>query len=159
MPNYASSRNWDTSENKAIFCDDDLPKKLTHEIAETMTERPVLTLQTMRSHDQYNTTIYGMNDRYRGVYGERNVLFISAEDMSKQKLKNGDHVNIRSIANDGIERSISNFKVIEYTIPKGCVAAYYPETNPLVPLESVAEDCGTPTYKSIAISIEKVSID
>jgi len=159
LPNAASSRNWDTPENKAAFCDDDLPKKLAHEIAETMTEKPVLTLQTMRSHDQYNTTIYGMDDRYRGVYGERNLLFISAKDMSKQKLKSGDKVNIRSIASDGIKRTISNFKVIEYTIPEGCVAAYYPETNPLVPLESIADDCGTPTYKSIAISIEKVSIN
>ena len=156
LDNAASSRTWHTSENKAIFCDDELPKKLVHEIAETITKKSVLTLQTMRSHDQYNTTIYGMDDRYRGVYGERNVLFISAEDMVKQNLKNGDYVNIESISNDNIERSISNFKVIEYTIPVGCVAAYYPETNPLVPLENIADDCGTPTYKSIAVVIEKV---
>lgn len=124
-----------------------------------MIGKPVLTLQIMRSHDQFNTTIYGIDDRYRGVYGERSVLFISAEDMGKQKFKSGDHVNIRSIANDGIERTISNFKVIKYVIPEGCVAAYYPETNPLVPLENVADDCGTPTYKSIAILIEKVRIN
>ena len=157
LDNAASSRHWNTPENKAIFCDDNLPTKLAHEIAESMTDKSILTLQTMRSHDQYNTTIYGMDDRYRGVYGERNVLFISAEDMTKQKLKSGDYVNIRSISNDNIERSISNFKVIEYTIPVGCVAAYYPETNPLVPLENIADDCGTPTYKSIAVSIEKVN--
>ncbi len=156
LHNAASKREWHTPEKKAVFCDDKLPNKLVHEIAETMTENSVLTLQTMRSHDQYNTTIYGMDDRYRGIYGERNVLFISAEDMAKQKLKTGDLVNIRSIANDNIERSVSNFKVVEYTIPEGCVAAYYPETNPLVPLENIGEDCGTPAYKSIPISIEKV---
>lgn len=156
LHNAASKREWHTPEKKAVFCDDKLPSKLVHEIAETMTENSVLTLQTMRSHDQYNTTIYGMDDRYRGIYGERNILFISAEDMAKQQLKTGDLVNIRSIANDNIERSVSNFKVVEYTIPEGCVAAYYPETNPLVPLENIGEDCGTPTYKSIPISIKKV---
>ena len=156
LDNAASSRTWLTPENKAIFCDDKLPKKLVHEIAETLTKKSVLTLQTMRSHDQYNTTIYGMDDRYRGIYGERNVLFINAEDLVKQNLKSGDYVNIQSISNDNIERSISNFKVIEYTIPVGCVAAYYPETNPLVPLENTADDCGTPAYKSIAVVIERV---
>jgi len=157
LHNTASARDWQTPERKAVFCDDSLPNRLPHEIAETLTERSVLTLQTMRSHDQYNTTIYGMDDRYRGVYGERNVLFISAEDLAKQNLNSGDYVNIRSISNDNIEREISNFKLIEYPIPPGCVAAYYPETNPLVPLENIGDGCGTPTYKSIAISIEKNS--
>jgi len=71
-------------------------------------------------------------------------------------LKTGDNVKIKTISNDGIERSVSDFKIVEYSIPSGCVAAYYPETNPLVPLESVADDCGTPTYKSIPISVEKI---
>ena len=141
---------------KATFCDAKLPEKLAHERAQLLTNKPVLTLQTLRSHDQYNTTIYGMDDRYRGVYGERNVIFMNAEDINKQSLKNGDYVKITTISNDGIERSLSNFKVIEYSIPSNCVAAYYPETNPLVPLESIADDCGTPTYKSIAVSIEKM---
>jgi len=156
LHNAASTRTWNTAEHKAVFCDDDLPKKMAHEIAESMTDKAVLTLQTLRSHDQYNTTIYGMDDRYRGVYGERNVLFMSAEDITKQQLKNGDYVNIQSISTDKVKRSISNFKVIEYAIPEGCVAAYYPETNPLVPLENIADGCGTPTYKSIAVVIKKV---
>ena len=156
LQNSAAQRQWVTPEKKAKFCDAQLPEQLAHENAEMLTTKPVLTLQTLRSHDQYNTTIYGLDDRYRGVYGERNVIFINAQDMNKQALKNGEHVKISTVSNDGIERSVTNFKVIEYPIPLGCVAGYYPETNPLVPLESVADDCGTPTYKSIPISIEKM---
>ena len=156
LQNPAALRQWRTLERKAAFSDANLPEKLAHERAQLITENPVLTLQTMRSHDQYNTTIYGMDDRYRGVYGQRNVIFMNEADISKQALKDGDFVKITTVSNDGIERSVSNFKIIEYAIPSGCVAAYYPETNPLVPLESIADDCGTPTYKSIAVTIEKV---
>lgn len=120
-----------------------------------MCSKPVLTLQTMRSHDQYNTTIYGMDDRYRGVYGERKVIFVNQGDMDKQALSEGDRVTIKTVSSDGVQRLVTGFKVISYHIPQGCVAAYYPETNPLVPLDSVADDCGTPTYKSIAVTIDK----
>jgi len=156
LQNPAALRQWRTPVNKANFSDANLPEQLAHQRAQAITKKTVLTLQTMRSHDQYNTTIYGMDDRYRGIYGERNVIFMNDKDISKQALKNGDYVKITSVSDDGIERSVSNFKVIEYSIPAGCVAAYYPETNPLVPLESIADDCGTPTYKSIAVSIEKI---
>jgi molybdopterin-dependent oxidoreductase alpha subunit len=157
LENSAAKRHWRTPIKKAIFSDARLPDQLVHERAQLMTKKPVLTLQTLRSHDQYNTTIYGMDDRYRGVYGERNIIFMSAKDIAKQALKNGDYVKITTVSNDGIERSLSNFKIVEYLIPSGCVAAYYPETNPLVPLESIADECGTPTYKSIPISIEKMN--
>lgn len=156
LQNSAAQRQWRTPMNKAMFSDATLPKQLAHETAKKITNKNVLTLQTLRSHDQYNTSIYGMDDRYRGIYGERKVIFINAEDMKKQALKNGDYVKIKTVSNDNVERCVSNFKIVEYSIPSGCVAAYYPETNPLVPLESVADGCGTPTYKSIAVSIEKV---
>tara|TARA_R110001583_G_scaffold10782_7_gene49581 strand:- start:11893 stop:14172 length:2280 start_codon:yes stop_codon:yes gene_type:complete len=156
LQNPAAQRQWHTPMKKATFSDDNLPEQLAHERAQSLTKKPVLTLQTLRSHDQYNTTIYGMDDRYRGVYGERNVIFMNADDINKHALKNGDYVKITTISNDSIERSLSNFKIVEYSIPSGCIAAYYPETNPLVPLESIADDCGTPTYKSIAVSIEKI---
>ena len=156
LKNSAAERQWHTPNNKANFSDALLPEQLTHEKAKAYTDKPILTLQTLRSHDQYNTTVYGMDDRYRNVYGERNVIFMNADDIKNQSLMNGDHVKITTISNDDIERSIANFKVIEYGIPAGCVAAYYPETNPLVPLESIADECGTPTYKSIPISLEKV---
>ena len=156
LQNPASLRLWHTAKNKAIFCDAKLPKQLVNEKAQVHTKNLVLTLQTMRSHDQYNTTIYGMDDRYRGVYGERKVIFVNSTDMANQGLINGDHVKISTVSSDGIKRSVSDFKIVEYSIPSGCAAAYYPETNPLVPLESVADDCGTPTYKSIPISMEKI---
>ena len=156
LQNPAGLRQWRTPMKKAIFSDAKLPKQLIHESAKELTNESVLTLQTLRSHDQYNTSIYGMDDRYRGVFGERKVLFINTIDMKKQSLKNGELVKIKTISNDNVERSVSNFKIVEYSIPEGCAAAYYPETNPLVPLESTADGCGTPTYKSIAVSIEKM---
>ncbi len=156
LQNLAAQRQWKTPENKAMFSAAELPEQLAHEIAKDKTENPVFTLQTLRSHDQYNTSIYGMDDRYRGVYGERKVIFINAEDMAKVSLVNGDFVKITTIADDSVARSVTDFKVMEYAIPSGCIAAYYPETNPLVPLESVADDCGTPTSKSIPVILEKI---
>ncbi len=156
LENKAAQRQWKTNASKATFSSVLLPEKLAHEVAKEFTDKPILTLQTLRSHDQYNTSIYGMDDRYRGIYGERRVVFVNGDDMAKQQLKNGDKVKITTVSNDNIVRSITDFKVVEYAIPEGCAAAYYPETNPLVPLESTADNCGTPTYKSIAVSIEKI---
>lgn len=156
LENKAAQRQWKTSTSKAVFSSALLPEQLAHEIAQAYTEKPILTLQTLRSHDQYNTSIYGMDDRYRGIYGERRVVFVNASDLAKQQLKNGDKVKITTISNDKIVRSITDFKVVEYAIPQGCAAAYYPETNALVPLESTADNCGTPTYKSIAVSLDKI---
>ncbi len=149
LQNLAAERTWDTPSRKACFSDDPLPQCLD-EVSED-----VLTLQTLRSHDQYNTSIYGMDDRYRGISGERRVLFMNEADIENLGLSDGDKVTISTVSNDGINRNVSGFKVVNYQIPKGCIAAYYPETNPLVPLESVADDCGTPTYKSISVRLTK----
>ena len=156
LQNPAALRKWNTPENKATFSASMLPVRLTHEEVKNQTSKAVLTLQTLRSHDQYNTSIYGLDDRYRGIYGERRVLFANDDDMAKQNLQNGDLVTIKTVTSDGIKRSVSDFKIVTYQIPSGCIAAYYPETNPLVPLESIADDCGTPTYKSIAVTLEKI---
>ena len=156
LNNAAAQRKWQTTTKKATFSNASLPEKLAHEVAKQFTDKAILTLQTLRSHDQYNTSIYGMDDRYRGIHGERKVIFVNASDMEKQQLHNGDKVKITTLFNDTIERCISGFKVVEYDIPSGCAAAYYPETNPLVPLESTADGCGTPTYKSIAVTLEKL---
>ena len=158
LQNPAAIRQWNTPSQKACFTASTLPAELIHEAASKTSSNPMLTLQTLRSHDQYNTSIYGMDDRYRGVYGERRVVFANSDDMEKQHLKDGDIVEITSVFKDGIERSVSNFKVISYQIPTGCIAAYYPETNPLVPLDSIADDCGTPTYKSIPVKLTKVVV-
>lgn len=113
------------------------------------------TLQTLRSHDQYNTTIYGLDDRYRGVYGQREILFIHPDDMGELGLNDGDKVDIETIWHDGITRKVSGFKLVAYDIPRGNLAAYYPETNPLVPLGSVGDGTGTPTSKSVPVKITR----
>jgi molybdopterin-dependent oxidoreductase alpha subunit len=120
----------------------------------------LMTLMTTRSHDQYNTTIYGLDDRYRGVYGQRRVLFAHKDDIAMLGFAAGQRVDITSVWDDGIERRADSFLLVEYDIPRGCLGAYYPETNPLVPLSSVADGAGTPTSKSIPVlltaSVESV---
>jgi anaerobic selenocysteine-containing dehydrogenase len=108
-------------------------------------------LLSTRSHDQYNTTIYGHDDRYRGVFGQRRVVFIHAEDIRVLGLKDGDWVDLHTVWDDGQERRADRFRLVAYDIPRGNLAAYYPETNPLVPLDSVARDAGTPASKSIPV--------
>lgn len=114
-------------------------------------------LMTIRSHDQFNTTIYGMDDRYRGVYNERRVLFMNLRDMQALNLSKLDVVNIHS-SYDGIKRTANSFKIIPYKIPPGNLAAYFPETNVLVPYNHFAERSKTPISKSIKVTIEKVAI-
>ena len=118
-----------------------------------------LILQTMRSHDQYNTTIYGLDDRYRGVKGGRRVLFIAAEDLESFGYAAGDRVDLISewITADGSveERRAEDFRLVPYPTPVGNVAAYYPETNPLIPLDHVAKKSNTPVSKAVLIRLEK----
>jgi len=114
-------------------------------------------LMTTRSHDQYNTTIYGMDDRYRGVFGQRRVIFMNPADITRMGLVAGDWINLTSVWQDGITRRADKFLVVSYDIPQGCLSGYYPETNNLVPLESVADHSRTPTSKSIPVIIEKTT--
>jgi molybdopterin-dependent oxidoreductase alpha subunit len=113
-----------------------------------------LRLMTVRSHDQYNTTIYGLDDRYRGVHGYRRVLFIARADLERLALVDGELVDVHSVWHDG-ERTAEAFRLVEYDIPPGCVAAYFPETNALVPLDSVAEHARTPTSKDIPVRLTR----
>ena len=113
-----------------------------------------LLLQTVRSHDQFNTTIYGLDDRYRGITGGRRVVFVNADDLRTQSLADGDLVDITSIWADG-ERHARGFRVVEYATPVGCAAAYFPEANVLVPLDSTAEVSNTPASKSTVIRLER----
>lgn len=110
-------------------------------------------LMSIRSHDQYNTTIYGMDDRYRGIYNERRVLFINPADIEKLNLKALDRVDIKS-GYDGLERIARNFLLIPYDIPKGNLAAYFPETNVLVPYNHYANKSHTPISKSVEVWVE-----
>ncbi|MFC0865904.1 FdhF/YdeP family oxidoreductase [Sphaerimonospora cavernae] len=111
-----------------------------------------LLLQTVRSHDQYNTTIYGLDDRYRGVRNGRRVVFVHADDLAERGLADGDMVDLVSEWPDG-ERVAEGFRAVAYPTARGCCAAYFPETNVLVPLDSVAETSNTPTSKSVIVQL------
>jgi anaerobic selenocysteine-containing dehydrogenase len=147
----ASRREWRTASGKANFL-----------VMEGVCEDPrsrqadVLTLTTLRAHDQYNTTIYGLNDRYRGVFGRRDVLFMNEADLAARGLAHGDRVELESLPLDG-ETPARGAKLaltaIAYEVPRGCVAAYYPEANVLIPLGHYDPQSGTPSYKSIPIRV------
>jgi anaerobic selenocysteine-containing dehydrogenase len=109
-------------------------------------------MMTIRSHDQYNTTIYGLDDRYRGIRGERRVIFVNPTDMVDLHLINGQVVDLISEWTDG-ERIAPAFIVVPFDLPRGNCATYFPEANPLVPLDSVADRSNTPTSKSVIIRI------
>lgn len=155
LRNTASERVWSTASGKASFLAHAVPRDTpSHRARERVRDQVVFTLLTTRSHDQYNTTIYGMDDRYRGVFGQRRVVFIHADDIRALGMKDGDWINIRTVWDDGQERRADGFKLVAYDIPRGNIAAYYPETNPLVPLSAVAANAGTPTSKSIPVVLE-----
>ena len=143
LPNGPREGRFPTPSGKAVFTVHPIP----------VWELPAgeLLMMTIRTHDQFNTTIYGMDDRYRGVFGQRRVVFINKEDIRALGMKDGDWVDIQTVWNDGQERRADRFKLVAYDIPRGNLAAYYPETNPLVPLNSVALNAGTPASKSIPV--------
>ena len=117
-----------------------------------------LLLQTLRSHDQYNTTIYGKDDRYRGIHGGRRVIMVNAKDIQKLGFAEGDIVDLVSEwagATASQERRAEAFRIVAYSTPRGNAAAYYPETNVLVPLDSIADVSGTPTSKSVVVRLER----
>jgi molybdopterin-dependent oxidoreductase alpha subunit len=113
-------------------------------------------MMTIRSHDQFNTTIYGLDDRYRGIYNERRVVLMNREDMKSKGLKTKDLVDISNYTG-GVERVAKKFIVIEYDIPCQCIATYFPETNVLVPISETADKSGTPVSKSVVVEIKKTS--
>jgi anaerobic selenocysteine-containing dehydrogenase len=113
-------------------------------------------MMTIRSHDQFNTTIYGLNDRYRGVFNERRVIFLNEEDMRQQGLAPNDIVDIYN-DHGGTRRIAHRFVAIPYPIPRQCAATYYPETNVLVPIDSVAKKSNTPVSKGVLVRLQKSS--
>ena len=149
LPNNARSGDFSkTATGKANFT--------THKVSPLELSEGQLIMMTVRTHDQYNTTIYGLNDRYRGVYNERRVIFMNEKDMQENGLNNLDVVDIKSHFN-GEERIAEKFKVVAYPIPLKCCATYFPEANVLVPIGSVAEKSNTPTSKFIKVTVKKKS--
>lgn len=110
-------------------------------------------LTSVRSHDQYNSTLYSLSDRYRGVFGRRDVLFISTEEIEQRGFKPGDRVDLVTVSSDGVERRVENFELVSYPFPARSCAAYYPEVNPLVPLQAHDPMSFTPSYKGVPIRI------
>jgi len=139
------SRTFTTTQGKAVFS--------VSPIDVLQVPEGRLLLQTIRSHDQFNTTIYGLDDRYRGIHGGRRVVFVNPDDVRDLGLADGQQVDLVSEWHDG-DRRAESFRVVPYDQPRGCAAAYYPETNPLVPLDSTAVGSNCPTSKSIIIRLE-----
>ncbi|HEX5652803.1 MAG TPA: molybdopterin dinucleotide binding domain-containing protein, partial [Chitinophagaceae bacterium] len=121
---------------------------------ETTLKPGELVMMTIRSHDQFNTTIYGLDDRYRGIYNERRVVFMNEADISERQLKEGELVDLYN-KDDNVERVAKRFITVSYPILKGCCATYFPEANVLVPIGSVAEKSNTPVSKAVVIRVEK----
>jgi len=144
LPNSNREKNFNTITGKANFNIADIT-------ITTLTNDEYM-MMTIRSHDQFNTTIYGLNDRYRGVYNERRIIFMNAKDIAHEKLKAGDVVDLFNYF-EGVERVARKFIVVEFNIPEKCTATYFPETNVLVPINSVAEKSNTPTSKNVVIKI------
>jgi len=144
LPNEARQREFRTATGRAQFTVHELPR---HELLPGQ-----YLMMTMRSHDQFNTTIYGLDDRYRGIRGGRRVVMLNATDIREAGLAAGQRVDLISHFADG-ERWARNFTVVAYDIPRRCAATYFPETNVLVPIGSVAERSNTPASKSVVISV------
>ncbi|KVS57270.1 CbbBc protein [Burkholderia cepacia] len=150
-------REWLTPTGKANFIAHPLPADTPIQRARALHGERLMTLMTTRSHDQYNTTVYGLDDRYRGVFGQRRVVFANRDDLAMLGLKAGEWVDMETVWHDGIERRADGFLLVEYDIPRGCIGAYYPETNPLVPLDSVGDVCNTPTSKSVPVLLHRAA--
>lgn len=147
LPNSARENQYTTFSGKANFT--------VSTVEEIPLKENEFLMMTIRTHDQFNTTIYGLNDRYRGILNERRVVLMNKNDIEKSNLKHRDLVDIYNFS-EGVERVAHNFIVIEYNIPKQCVATYFPETNVLVPIKSTAKKSNTPTSKSVVVEIRKM---
>lgn len=144
LPSGARERAFGTPSGRARFS--------VHPLPDVSQAAGRLLLTTIRSHDQFNTTVYGLEDRYRGIAGDRRVVLMHPDDLAERGLAAGQRVDLTSHFR-GETRSVRGFRTVAYDLPRGCAAAYFPEANPLVPSDSYAEGSRTPTYKSIEISV------
>ncbi|MCC7251928.1 FdhF/YdeP family oxidoreductase [Hyphomicrobium sp.] len=149
----ASKRVWKTRSGKAEFI-----------VAPGLEEDPrcnqsgALILATVRSHDQYNTTIYTLDDRYRGITGRRDILFMNVGDLAARGLRHGDVVDVETVCNEGdASRTLSGLTVVAFDIAAGSVAAYYPEANNLIAIDQYDRRSGTPSYKSVPVSVRRAA--
>jgi len=155
LGNSAAELEWNTPSQRAQISTHPLPQDVIATNIRQLTDNRIFILQTLRSHDQYNTTIYGFEDRYRGISGEREIILMHPEDITDLGFNHGEKVNVESLWPDNIERKIYDFTLVPYDIPKGNIAAYFPEANPLVALANKGDLSDTPASKSIAVIIDK----
>jgi molybdopterin-dependent oxidoreductase alpha subunit len=146
-------RKWTTETGKANFI---TPESLSEDIDRPDEDRAVLRLITLRSNDQFNTTIYGYNDRFRGIHGTRMVLLMHRNDIDRLGLRVGETVGLTTAAGDDVHREVRGLRVVAYDIPEGCCAGYYPELNPLIPLWHHAKGSKVPAAKAIPVRVGKL---
>ena len=147
----ASRREWKTASGKANLF---VARGLEEDIR--LNDPDALVLTTLRSHGQYNTTIYNLDDRYRGVFGRRDVIFMNKSDISVRGLSEGDRIDIFGIdPNSDVSRSVRGFTVVEYDIPEGTIAGYYPEMNRVIALSDCDLQSGTPAYKGAPVRVAR----
>ena len=150
----ARERKWETKSGKAEFC---VPESLGEDPDMPERDPQSLRLMTLRSDSQFNTTIYNLDDRFRGVSGDRMVLFMGKADMARHGVKKDDRVTLQTISDDGIQRRVAGLRIQPYELPEQCIAGYYPECNPLLPLWHYAKESKVPAAKSIPVHIVEVN--
>ncbi|MEM6377766.1 MAG: molybdopterin dinucleotide binding domain-containing protein, partial [Bacteroidota bacterium] len=149
LPNGAREQKFNTESGKAHFT--------LNKVPQTTLKEDEYIMMTIRSHDQFNTTIYGLDDRYRGIFNARRVVLMNAEDIEALNLKQGDVVDLVGTYK-GVVRRALHFIVVPYAIPPQCVATYFPEANVLVPIDSYEKTSKTPASKKVIIRIEKTNV-
>lgn len=149
-PLPARRREWKTKSGKAEFI---VPEAIGEDPDMPEREPGSLRLMTLRSDGQFNTTIYNLDDRFRGVKGSRMVVLMNPTDMEKRGLAQGDRIGLETIADDGVERRVDGFSVVPFNVPEGCIGGYYPECNPLLPLWHYAKESKVPGAKSIPVRV------
>ena len=153
LPNAAAQRHWHTQSGKAQFLVHPLRDDSPVALARQRHGDAVLTLMTIRAHDQFNTTVYSADDRYRGVSGDRRVLFLHADDLRVRGLSDGDRVDIETLVDDGHVRRVSAFTARAWDIPRGCAAAYFPEASGLIAASTFSTHTRTPLYKEMPVRV------
>lgn len=151
-PLAARERKWNTRTGKANFI---VPTQMFAGDVDSFGKADVLQLMTLRSNDQFNTTVYGYDDRFRGVKGTRMVVFMNAADIARLGFAKDEFVDLTTAIDDGVMRMIEGFRIVPYDIPQGCIGAYFPEANPLVPLAHHDKQAHTPAYKAVPVKLSR----
>jgi len=151
-PLAARERKWNTRTGKANFIP---PTQLFAGDMATFGAEGVLQLVTFRSNDQFNTTVYGFDDRFRGVKGTRMVVFMNSADIAALGFREGEFVDLTTAMDEGVARAAHGFRIVAYDIPQGCVGAYFPEANALIPLGHHDRQALTPAYKATPVRLAR----